>query len=601
MSANVKALDLTLIRRLWTYVHPHRRLIWLGLGLLLATMGFRLALPYAVARAIDDHIMVGDARGFWGWVALFSGCAVAEYFTRRWQMVLVDTAGQNALLDLRKKLFRHLQELPSRFFDRTPTGRLVGRVTTDIEALQEMFSSGVVTILGDVVFLIATLWILLAIHWQLTLVALLVVPVLMLVTVYVRSIVRLAYIELRTKISALNAYLHEQISGMPVLQMFRREDVSRAGFRDINYSVRESQLAAVRWESALSAVTEMLGSLTTAAILWYGGRVAIAGLYQEGGAPELGLTLGTLFLFTNYMTKFFQPLTDLSLKYTVMQNAMTASDRIFRLMDEGGKIPEPAQPAVVPAARGRIEFDRVAFRYEDNKPVLRELSFSLEEGERVAVVGATGAGKSTILNLLTRLYDVQGGAIRLDGVDVRDYSLHDLRQRIAVIPQDVFLFEGDVLENIRLGHPEIPEERARQAARELGLEDMLQRFPNGIREPVRERGKNLSAGEKQLIAFARVLALQPSVLVMDEATSNVDSHTEHVLQEAVHKIMTGRTSLIIAHRLSTIRDVDRILVLKQGELLESGAHQELLDQEGAYWHLYNLQYKDQEEAPPRAG
>lgn len=584
------AFDARLARRLWTYVRPHRRLLALGFLLLLATMACRLTLPFLVKVAIDEHLGPGDSEGFWQLVALFAGLALVEAVARRWHMLAVERAGQDALFGLRTSLFRHLQGLPSRFFDRTPTGKLVGRVTTDVEALQELFTQGVVTILGDLVFLVATVWILFALDVQLTVVTLGVIPILLAVTLFIRSRVRVAYVDLRARISRLNAFLHEHISGMPVVQMFVQEASSRRGFAEINDGVRTAQLTTVRWESTLSALTDMLGSFTMAVLLWYGGGLAL------GGAPgaALGLSLGTLFAFIDYMGRFFQPLNDLSLKYTVLQNAMTAADRIFRLLDEGGQIPEPERPASLDGARGAIAFRDVSFAYDAEKPVLRSVDFALAPGERAAVVGATGAGKTTLLNLLTRLYDVDGGAVLLDGVDVREYALDDLRGHVGVVPQDVFLFEGDVLENVRLGHPEISDEAALAAARELGLDEVVARFPGGYREPVRERGVNLSSGEKQLVAFARVLAVAPEVLVLDEATSNVDTHTEALLQAAVHRIMEGRTSLIIAHRLSTIRDVDRILVMHKGELVEEGTHEELLERRGRYWRLYELQYREQE-------
>lgn len=584
------AFDARLVRRLWVFVRPQRRRLLLGFALLLATMACRLALPYLVKVAIDDHFTPQVAEGFWILVALFVAVAVAEAAARRWQMLAVERAGQDALYDMRASLFRHLQGLPSRFFDRTPTGKLVGRVTTDVEALQELFTQGVVTILGDLVFLAATLWILFALDVRLTLVTLGVVPILLGLTLFIRTRVRVAYVHLRSRLSRLNGLLHEHISGMNVIQMFAQEERSRAEFGEINDGVRTAQLTTVRWESTLSALTDMLGSFTMAVLLWYGGGLALAG--EPGGA--LGLTLGTLFAFIDYMGRFFQPLNDLSLKYTVLQNAMTAADRIFRLFDERGQIPEPAQPVPLDAPRGAIEFRDVEFAYDEGKPVLRGVSFALAPGERVAVVGATGAGKSTVLNLLTRLYDVDGGAVLIDGVDVRAYGLRELRGHVGIVPQDVFLFEGDVLENVRLGHPEISDEAALAAARELGLDEVVARFPGGYREAVRERGVNLSSGEKQLVAFARVLAVAPEVLVLDEATSSVDTHTEALLQAAVHRIMQGRTSLIIAHRLSTIRDVDRILVLHKGELVEEGSHEELLEQRGRYWRLYQLQYREQE-------
>ncbi len=583
-----RGVDLGLLRRLWPFVRPHRRFLALGFGLLLVASGCRLVLPWLVKRGIDDHLTPGDLDGV-GWlVAAFVVVGLVEMAARRAQMYSVDRAGQNALLDLRARLFGHLQRLPASYYDRTPTGKVLGRVTTDVEALNELFSSGVVTILGDFVFLGATLGILFALDWRLTLATLLVVPPLGAVTLFVRARVRRAYQEMRSQLSAMNAFLHEQVGGMAVNQMFAREARVAAQFEETNAGVRQAQLRTVWWESVLSAAVEMLGSFTVALILWFGGRQALEALGAPAGAAADPLTLGTLFAFIEYMQRFFAPLNDLSMKYTVLQNATTASRRIFDLLEVDEALPEPAAPAALPPAAGEIVFEGVGFGYGSER-VLEDLSFRIAPGERVALVGATGAGKTTVLKLLTRLYDPDQGRILLDGVDLRDHRLSQLRSRVALVPQDVFLFEGTILENIRLGKPEVGAAQARAAADRLHLDEFVARFPRGYEEPVRERGKNLSAGEKQLLSFARVLAASPPVLALDEATSNVDSHTEQRLQEAVHELMEGRTSLAVAHRLSTVRDVDRILVFHRGRLAEQGRHEELLALRGIYWRLVELQ------------
>ena len=598
------AFDLRLARRLWDYIAPHQRLVWLSLGLLMITSAFGLAQPYLLKLAIDGFIEPGAAKlrlasgegtdmAGYGWLmAAVFACAFGELLTRAIQTYTLTLGGQNALIDLRLAVFRHLQRLSASFFDKTPIGRLIGRVTTDIESLNEMFASGVVTILADLLNMLAILGILFWMNWQLTLVSLLAAPVLVAMTLWIRGRVRSAYSAMVTKRSLMNSYLHEQSSGMPLVQAFRREGHTRAAFDEINTDLCDAQLTTVRLESVLSALTDMLSSITMALILWYGGGLALEGLGlgQTRDTLANAVTLGTLVAFLQYMDRFFGPLNELSLKYTVMQSAMTAASRVFRLLDTDEITPEAESPRPLGKTQGAIRFDNVTFAYGKGEPVIRDLSFEVAPGERVAFVGATGAGKSTILKLLTRLHDVQAGHIELDGVDIKEFALEDLRTRIGIVPQDVFLFAGNILENIRLGHPEIDDAEAEAAAKAMHLERITRRLPGGLREPVRERGSNLSSGERQLIAFARVMAIAPPVLVLDEATSNVDSEMEHLLQEAVARVMEGRTSLIIAHRLSTIRDVDRILVMHKGRLVEEGSHTSLLAKKGFYWRLHQLQY-----------
>ena len=586
------AFDIRLMVRLWQFVAPHQKWLWLSLLLLLFTSSLGLAQPWLIKIAIDEYLTTGEMEGF-GWILGAVGVAVVgELCGRALQAYTLDLAGQNALLDLRMAVFRHMQRLSARFFDKNPIGKLIGRVTTDIESLGEMFASGVVTILGDLINLLAILSILFWMNWQLTLVALCSVPVLLATTMWVRIRVRRAYDDMVSRRSKINAYLHEQSSGMPLIQGFSRERRTKKKFDEINGELCSAQLRSVNWESGLSALTDMLSSITIALILWYGGGLAVASIGMEplADAVNPAITLGTLVAFLHYMERFFGPLNELSMKYTVMQNAMTASERVFRILDTDDSIPEVEVPHSPGQTQGHIRFRDVSFGYDKANPVLNKVSFEVAPGEKIAFVGATGAGKTTILKLLTRLYEIDSGSIELDGVDVKQYSLKELRSRIGIVQQDVFLFAGNIIDNIHLGHPEIDDATARAAADELHLDRVISRLPGGYDEPVRERGKGLSSGERQLISFARVLALRPAVLALDEATSSVDSHMEHLLQQAVGRVMKDRTSLIIAHRLSTIRDVDRILVMHKGELVEQGSHDELLAERGFYWKLYRLQY-----------
>ncbi len=575
--------------RILGLVRPSLGLLTIGFLLLLVNAACRLTLPWLVAIAIDRHLLSNQMDGFVPLALAFLGVALLEMLSRRTQVLAVERAGQNSLYLLRVRVFAHLQRLPAAFFDRTPIGRLVGRVTTDVEALQEMFSSGLVTILGDLLFLLAALWILIALSPSLTLVTMLMVPFLVLVTMLVRTRVRRAYGRMRTRLSEMNGHLHEYVSGMPIVQLFGIEVATHDDFGAINDGVRDAQLRSVFWESILSASMEMLGSFTTALIVYYGGSLALG---STGG-----LTLGLLFAFVDYMRRFFAPLNDLTMKYTVLQNALVAGERVFRLLDVAAE-PADAQGAQPASKTGSLAFRHVTFGYDPERPVLSDISFAVAPGECIAIVGATGAGKTTLLNLLTRLYDVNGGSIEVGGVDVRQLQRASLRRTIGVVRQDVFLFRGTILDNIRLAAPGIDEHTARQAADALGLGDVVDRFPAGYDAPVAERGKNLSAGEKQLIAFARMLVTSPPILALDEATSSVDTHTEELLQAAVRKVMAGRTSLVIAHRLSTIRDADRILLLDKGQLVEEGSHDELLAQDGAYARLYALQFEPA--SPPGA-
>jgi ABC-type multidrug transport system fused ATPase/permease subunit len=503
---------------------------------------------------------------------------------RYYEEVIRSITGQHVIFDLRTEVFNHILKLPARYFDRTPIGRLITRVTTDIEALDQMFAYGVVTILGDIVKIFVIVIILFAVDFKLSLVTFTVVPFLIGSTMYFRLKARDAFRSIRVLLAKLNSLLHENITGMSVVQMFARERKNRERFEGVNADLRNAQINAVFYESALSALVEFIGSVGLALILWYGG----------GQIVRETLTFGYLVLFIELVQRFFEPIFGLSQQYTIMQSAMASSERIFSLLDTREMIENPAEPVPFDNVGGEIEFHGVEFRYKKDDPVIKGVSFKIAPGEKVAIVGATGSGKTTLIKLLTRLYDVDKGGIFVDGRDIRSIDKHELRENIGMVLQDVFLFSGDIDYNIRIGNDSITPEMVKEAARKANVDAFIDRFPNQYNEEIQERGRNLSSGEKQLISFARVLAYEPKILVLDEATSSVDTRTERLIQQAVHKLMEGRTSIVIAHRLSTIKDVNRILVMHKGQIVEEGTHLELLEKRGIYYRLYLLQYKGQE-------
>jgi ATP-binding cassette subfamily B protein len=576
-----KAYDARLMRRLWVYVRPHRNLVALSLGLLLAVSAAQLIQPYLIKLAIDDHIAVGRTEGLATVALLFLAALAGEFLLRFAQLYLLERTGQNVVLDLRHTVFAHLQRLPSSFFDRNPVGRLMTRLTSDVEALNEAFTSGLVVILADLVKLFGIVAILLWMDWRLALVTFSILPPTLLMTWYFRKRMRTAYRMVRRFIARLNAFLQENVTGMPIVQMFSRESSGMEQFRQINREHRNAQLQAVRYDSIFSAVAELLGSVTLAAIVWAGGWGVLEGL----------VTFGTLVAFIEYSSKFFRPVQELTQRYTVMQAAMASAERIFDLLDTEVTITSPPKPyRIERRLRGEIVFDNVTFGYEGDEPVLRNVSFSIRSGETVGVVGWTGAGKSTLIRLMVRLYDVWEGRVLVDGVDVREYDLRELRRAVGVVQQDHFLFAGTVESNISLGDPGVTRAIARRAAEAVHADRFIDRLPDGYGEAVRERGSNLSVGQKQLLSFARAIAFDPAVLVLDEATSSVDPETERQVQEALDLLLQGRTSIIIAHRLTTVRRADRILVLHHGRLIEQGNHAELMQvEDGIYRTLVHLQ------------
>jgi ATP-binding cassette subfamily B protein len=484
------------------------------------------------------------------------------------------------MADLRQDIFRHLQRLHVSHFDRNPIGRLVTRVTNDVDALNEMFTAGIVSIIGDLVLLGGIISVLFWLDWRLAIVTFAILPLLLLLALWFRIRARASYREVRLKLARINAFLQEHLSGMSVIQLFNRESRALAGFSEVNERHREANVRAIFYYAVYYPAVELITAMGLGLILWYGGGRVIAG----------AISIGALIAFLQYAQRFYLPLSDLSEKYNILQAAMASSERVFKLLDTQPEISSPRDPFRPDSVRGKVVFEDVTFSYDGVNSVLHGVSFHVRPGETVAVVGHTGAGKSTLANLLLRFYDVQEGSIRVDGVDVRAWDLTRLRRSIGLVLQDVFLFSGSVGNNIRLGEPEITDDQLQQAAAEVHALPFIERLPQQFQTELKERGAGLSVGQKQLIAFARALAFDPTLLILDEATSSIDTETEQLIQRALDRLLENRTSLVIAHRLSTIQKADRILVMHKGELREQGTHQSLLAIKGIYYRLYELQF-----------
>jgi len=597
-----KAYDSRLMGRLLVYIRPYWRTVLLALACLLVNAVLQTSGPLLTKIAIDRYLAPGnESRIAWldpllapdavtgmMQISLLYFAAIATGLLMDFsQLYLMQWTGQRAMLDLRRQLMSRLQRLDLSYYDRNPVGRLVTRVTTDVDVLNELFASGLVTILGDLLVLGFIFTVMFQLSPPLTFIMIAVMPLVILVTAVFRKSVQSSNRRIRTAVARINAFLQEHVNGIVVLQLFNREKRSAAEFDAVN---REHMLA---YKGAVNAYgwfypsVEFLSMLALASLLAYGGFQVRAG----------ALSLGVLVAFFQYGMRIFRPIQDLSEKYNILQSAMAASERIFKLLDEPVRIVTPERPKPAPAEASSIEFDSVWFAYKDEDWVLRDVSFRISAGETIAVVGHTGAGKTTLINLLLRFYDVQRGAIRIGGVDVRELDPRDLRRHFGVVLQDPHLFTGTIGDNIRLGTKNITEEDLELAALQVNLIDFVQMLPQKFEHPVRERGNGLSTGQKQLIGFARALAHNPRFLILDEATSSVDTETEIRVREALSRLVEGRTSIIIAHRLSTIQRADRIFVLHKGQLRETGSHQELLALRGIYWRLYKLQYKEQESGP----
>jgi ATP-binding cassette subfamily B protein len=615
-----KTYDAALMRRLLRYVRPYYKRMVLAVALLLVASLLGIAGPYLTKIGIDEHIAKSDYAGLKWIVLLYLGVLILEFVFNYARMYMMEWIGQQTMYDLRLEIFSHLQFLPLRFFDRNQVGRLMTRVTSDVQALNEMFSSGLVAIFGDVFTLTGIIIVLFTMNWKLTLVTLGVVPLLFAATQIFKNKVRDAERQIRLRIAKINAFLQENITGMTVVQLFNREKKNFQQFDEKNLDHLEAYRKTIFYHAVFYPVVEWIFALSVALIIWYGGGKVIAN----------ALSFGSLVAFILYMDRFWRPISDLAEKYGILQTAMASSERIFKLLDEkperraeGGELRAEGKEHRVDGkyaggrrqtetdhwslatdnwhsrrARGEIEFRNVTFGYRDDGMVLKHVSFKVEAGEKVAIVGATGSGKTTIISLLCNFYTPQQGQILLDGHDIQKLPLEDLRRQIALVLQDVFLFAGTIEENISLGNKEISPERIRHAAADVNALRFIERLPGKFQEPVIERGNSLSVGQKQLLAFARALAYDPAILILDEATSSVDTETELLIQQALERLMENRTSIIIAHRLSTIQHVDRIIVLHKGQIREMGTHAELLALGGIYYRLYQLQFAMQERLTP---
>jgi len=587
-----KAYDTRILVRFARYVSPYRSTIIAVLLILPLVAACRLAQPWIIKLAIDNHITTGRMAGLETIALVFAGILLLESLLSFIEVFLLQSVGQNVMADMRKELFQHVMNLPVSWFDHVPTGSAVTRLTNDVEVLGEMFASGIITIIGDILLLVGIVSVMLWMNPKLSLVTFTVLPFLGYVAYSFRRRMRQSFREVRARLARLNSFLAESIGGMSIIQVFNRQQDEQRRFNELNVSYRDANMPVIFWDASLYAIVEALSSIAVALIIWYGGGEIIKG----------ALTFGILVAFIQYIEKFFTPVRDLSAKYSVMQGAMASLERIFALLDTAMDQPQTRLSVSAPNDNNSsltdgsdnrppplIEFRNVSFAYRDNENALENLNLTIRNGERVALVGESGGGKTTITRLLTRLYEIDDGSILLNGSDIRTLPLQDLRRRIGIVLQDPCLFAGSIEFNICLGDEEA-RARVRLAAAVVGADRFIDRLPSGYDEAVQERGNNLSTGEKQLISFARVVAFNPEILILDEATASVDSAAEQMIQQGIRALMQGRTSLVVAHRLSTIQDADRIVVIHRARKQEEGTHQELLELHGFYYQLYQLQF-----------
>jgi len=577
-----KTFDRKTASRLFGFIKPYWHLLVLTIFLLLLTAGLQVAGPYLIKLAIDNYITPGQLEGLNYIVVLYGLVILFEFAIRFFQGYYTEYLGQKIMYDMRMEIFSHIQKLPMSYFDKNPVGRVMTRVTTDVQSLNEMLSSGIVTLFGDLFMVLGVMGIMLALNWQLSLVAFSVLIFLGIATFIFRSKVRVTFRLIRTRISNINSFLQEAIGGVITTKLFTRERENDEEFAVLNQKYLAEYLRTILYYAVFFPVVILISTTAVALVIWYGGGQVIQNL----------LTLGTLVAFIQYVEKFFHPISDLSEKFGILQEALAASERIFNLLDIEPAIISPADPVKVEKIKGKIKFEDVWFAYNDDNYVLKDISFELKNGQSIAFVGATGSGKTSVINLLNRFYDIQKGQILLDGIDIKRFDLQDLRRHIGVVMQDVFLFSGNILENIRLGNKDISLQQVIEASKYVNAHKFITRLPGQYDFEVKERGQILSVGQRQLIAFARALVFNPEVLlVLDEATSSIDSEIEALIQDALSRIMKDRTTIVIAHRLSTIKNVDKIIVLSHGEIVERGTHSQLLKAKGIYHKLYKYQYQ----------
>ena len=579
-----KAYDSRLMKRLLKYIKPYKGYIILAILVAIAVAFVGPVRPYLTKIIIDDYITKKDYNGMLPFIFLLFLCIVLQTLLQYGLNYLTQWVGQNIIFNMRMQVFKHLQKLALKFYDKNPIGRLVTRVTNDVEVLNEMFSSGIVMVFSDIFTIVFILIFMFAMDVKLSLVTLSVIPILVYVTLVFRKNVRETYRQVRKHMASMNSYLNEHFTGMNTVQLFGREKKVYDNFTKIDADYRDANIKSVFYYAVYYPVVDFTSLLAVALIIWYGG----------GNVLSDTLTIGILISFIQYTEMFFRPIRDLSEKYNILQTAMASSERVFKLLDDESFISETEKPQIIDNVQGTVEFKNVSFAYDDNNYVLKNISFSLNKGDRVAFVGATGAGKTSIISLINRFYDIAEGEILVDGINIKDYAKEDLRKNISVVLQDVFIFSGDIKYNINLGDESITEEKIVESCKMVGIHSFIESLPDKYNTEVKERGATLSVGQKQLLSFARALAKDPKILILDEATSNVDTESEMLIQKAITELLKNRTSIVIAHRLSTIQHADKIIVLHRGKIREMGNHQELLAKGGIYYKLYQLQYKEQE-------